>query len=139
MEEELPKIHHLYPQIELWQAAIMPDHLHLLLYVAEALPDGKRLGDILRSFKGGCSRAWWALGGGRTALESAGTTGTTGTTSTTGTTGTTSTTSTTGTKSTVVGTVKDRKQQSPCFLARFPVPLSLSAAITTASLSGQAC
>ena len=113
MEEELPKIHHLYPQIELWQAAIMPDHLHLLLYVAEALPDGKRLGDILRSFKGGCSRAWWALGGGRIALESAGTTGTTGTTSTTGTTGTTSTTSTTGTTSTVVGTVKDRKTAVP--------------------------
>ena len=30
LEEELPKIHHLYPQIELWQAAIMPDHLQSL-------------------------------------------------------------------------------------------------------------
>ena len=84
-EEELPKIHHFYPQIEMWQAAIMPDHLHLLLYVARPLPDGKKLGDILRRFKGGCTRAWWAQGGrtaqeertaqgGRTALESAGTT-----------------------------------------------------------------
>lgn len=83
-EEELPKIHHFYPQIEMWQAAIMPDHLHLLLYVARPLPDGKKLGDILRRFKGGCTRAWWAQGGrtaqegrtaqgGRTALESAGT------------------------------------------------------------------
>ena len=77
-EEELPKIHHFYPQIEMWQAAIMPDHLHLLLYVARPLPDGKKLGDILRRFKGGCTRAWWAQGGRtaqeeRTALESAGT------------------------------------------------------------------
>ena len=31
MEEELPKIHRLYPQIELWQAAIMPDHLHFFI------------------------------------------------------------------------------------------------------------
>ena len=60
LEEELPKIHHLYPQIELWQAAIMPDHLHLLFYIREPLPQGKHLGHIISSFKGGCSRAWWA-------------------------------------------------------------------------------
>ena len=60
LEEELPKIHHLYPQIELWQAAIMPDHLHLLFYIREDLPPGKHLGHIISSFKGGCSRAWWA-------------------------------------------------------------------------------
>lgn len=59
LEGELPKIHRFYPQIEVWQVAMMPDHLHLLLYVAEPLPQGKRLGDIIRSFKGGCSRAWW--------------------------------------------------------------------------------
>ena len=82
LEEELPKIHHYYPQIEVWKAAIMPDHLHLLLYVAKPLPDGKKLGDIIRSFKGGCSRAWWGQGKdaprgtkqGGTALKSAGTT-----------------------------------------------------------------
>ena len=80
LEQELPKIHRFYPQVEVWQTAIMPDHIHLLLYVAEPLPAGKRLGDILRSFKGGCSRAWWKQGenGGRekeegTALKSAGT------------------------------------------------------------------
>lgn len=60
LEDELPKIHNLYPQIELWQAAIMPDHLHLLLYIREPLPQGKNLGHIISSFKGGCSRAWWA-------------------------------------------------------------------------------
>ena len=76
LNEELPKIHHFYPQIELWKAAIMPDHLHLLLYVADPLPDGKKLGDIIRRFKGGCSRAWWAQEEGKTALKSAGTTAT---------------------------------------------------------------
>ena len=101
LEEELPKIHRLYPQIELWQAAIMPDHLHLLLYVAKPLPDGKRLGDILRSFKGGCSRAWWATGGGRTALKSAGTTGTTAAESA-GTTGTKTTSGTTTDRGTMI-------------------------------------
>ena len=61
LENELPKIHCLYPQIEIWQAAIMPDHLHLLFYIREPLSKGKHLGHIISSFKGGCSRAWWAL------------------------------------------------------------------------------
>ena len=75
LEGELPKIHRFYPQIEVWQAAMMPDHLHLLLYVAEPLPQGKRLGDIIRSFKGGCSRAWWGSSAAQeTALKSTGTT-----------------------------------------------------------------
>ena len=66
LEEELPKIHSNFPQIELWQAAVMPDHLHLLFYIREPLPKGKHLGHIISSFKGGCSRAWWAM---RTAAE----------------------------------------------------------------------
>ena len=75
LEGELPKIHRFYPQIEVWQVAMMPDHLHLLLYVAEPLPQGKRLGDIIRSFKGGCSRAWWGSSAAQeTALKSPGTT-----------------------------------------------------------------
>lgn len=39
----------------------MPDHLHLLFYIREPLSKGKHLGHIISSFKGGCSRAWWAL------------------------------------------------------------------------------
>ena len=75
LEGELPKIHRFYPQVEVWQAAMMPDHLHLLLYVAEPLPQGKKLGDIIRSFKGGCSRAWWGSRAAQeTALKSTGTT-----------------------------------------------------------------
>ena len=63
MMEELPKIHRFYPEIELWKAAIMPDHLHLLFYISAPLPKGKHLGHVISSFKGGCSRLWWAQGG----------------------------------------------------------------------------
>lgn len=58
-DEELPKIHRFYPQVEVWQATIMPDHLHLLLRVTETLPRNRQIGDVISSFKGGCSRAWW--------------------------------------------------------------------------------
>ena len=61
LNDELPKIHAIYPQVELWQAALMPDHLHLLLYVREPLPPKKRLGQVVGAFMGGCSRAWWRL------------------------------------------------------------------------------
>ena len=62
MTEELPKIHHFYPQVEVWKAAMMPDHLHLLFYISAPLPTGKHLGHVISSFKGGCSRLWWAQG-----------------------------------------------------------------------------
>ena len=74
LNEELPKIHHFYPQIELWKAVIMPDHIHLLLYVAQPLPKGKHLGHVMSSFKGGCSRAWWAERTRTAAATAAGTT-----------------------------------------------------------------
>ena len=61
LDEELPKIHAVYPEVELWQAALMPDHLHLLLYVRRPLPPKKRLGQVVGAFMGGCSRAWWRL------------------------------------------------------------------------------
>ncbi|MBQ9190712.1 MAG: hypothetical protein IJ142_03790 [Bacteroidaceae bacterium] len=61
LEQELPKIHTFYPQVEVWKATLMPDHLHLLLRVNATLPRGRQLGDVISGFKGGCSRAWWAL------------------------------------------------------------------------------
>jgi hypothetical protein len=61
LNEELPKIHAVYPQVELWQVALMPDHLHLLLFVRQPLPSKKRLGHVIGAFMGGCSRAWWRL------------------------------------------------------------------------------
>ena len=61
LEEELPKINRFYPMVEVWRVAMMPDHIHLLLWVRETLRDGKHLGMVVRGFKTGCSRAWWAL------------------------------------------------------------------------------
>ena len=59
LEQEVPKISRYYPMVEVWQVAMMPDHIHLLLYVREPLPKGKHLGMVIRGFKTGCSRAWW--------------------------------------------------------------------------------
>lgn len=59
INEELPKISRNYPQVEVWQATFMPDHIHLLLYVRGPLPKGKHLGHVIGAFKGGCSRQWW--------------------------------------------------------------------------------
>ena len=61
MEEEIQKISRFYPMVEVWRVAIMPDHIHLLIRVKEALPEGKHLGTIVRGFKTGCTRAWWGL------------------------------------------------------------------------------
>ena len=61
LEEEVPKISHFYPQVEVWRVAMMPDHIHILIRVKERLLDGKHLGSIVRGFKTGCTRAWWAL------------------------------------------------------------------------------
>lgn len=58
-EQEVQKISRFYPMVEVWQVAMMPDHIHLLLYVHEPLPEGKHLGMVVRGFKTGCSRAWW--------------------------------------------------------------------------------
>ena len=76
LDNELPKIHAVYPEVELWQAALMPDHRHLLLYIRRPLPGKKRLGTVIGAFMGGCSRAWWRLSepAGTPAADAAGTT-----------------------------------------------------------------
>ena len=61
LEDEVPKIHRFYPEVEVWRVAIMPDHIHLLLRVSRSLPENKHLGMVVRGFKTGCSRAWWQL------------------------------------------------------------------------------
>lgn len=55
--EELPKIHAVYPMVEVWMACIMPDHIHLIVRVNAALPPKKYLGNVIGAFKGGVSRA----------------------------------------------------------------------------------
>ena len=61
LEDEVPKINRIYPEVEVWRVALMPDHIHLLLWVSQRLPKGKHLGMVIRGFKTGCSRAWWQL------------------------------------------------------------------------------
>lgn len=61
LDQELAKISRYYPMVEVWKATLMPDHLHLLLYVRQPLPDGHHLSLVIRGFKSGCTRAWWAL------------------------------------------------------------------------------
>ena len=58
---ELKKISHYYPMVEVWKLCVMPDHLHLIVRVKAPLPEGRHLGHVVSGFKGGCSRAWWAL------------------------------------------------------------------------------
>lgn len=55
--EETMRIPELYPQIRVLCKQIMPDHLHLLLFVEERLP--VHLTSIVSGFKLGCNRGYW--------------------------------------------------------------------------------
>lgn len=57
LQEEIHKIRHFYPQVEVWKLCIMPDHLHMIVRVNEDLPEKKHLGMVVAGFKGGCSKA----------------------------------------------------------------------------------
>ena len=61
-DEEIRKIHHFYPQLEIWRLCIMPDHLHMIVRVNEDMGEGKHLGVVVAGFKGGCSKAAMRLG-----------------------------------------------------------------------------
>ena len=61
LDEEIPKIHHYYPQVDIWQVCLMLDHLHLIVRINQPLPEGKHPGIVIGAFKGGISRAWWQL------------------------------------------------------------------------------
>ena len=100
LEEEIPKIHGIFPQVEVWQVALMPDHIHLLLYIREPLPPKKRLGNVVGGFMGGCSRAWW-----RRIQPEANASGTTAGTTASSTAGTTAGTTASSTASSTAGTV----------------------------------
>ena len=54
--EETEHITEIYPQICILCRQIMPDHLHLLLFVEEALP--VHLGKVVRGYKAGTNRAY---------------------------------------------------------------------------------
>ena len=75
LNEEIPKIHRIYPMVDIWQVCLMPDHLHMIVRINAPLPEGKHLGIIIGAFKGGVSRAWWRIldAGGNAAATGAGT------------------------------------------------------------------
>lgn len=56
---EIKKIPAYYPMVEVWKLCIMPDHIHMIVRVKEDMPEGKHLGQVVRGFKTGCTRAWW--------------------------------------------------------------------------------
>ena len=81
LNEEIPKIHRIYPMVDIWQVCLMPDHLHMIVRINAPLPEGKHLGIIIGAFKGGVSRAWWRLmdAGGNAAADATATGAGTGT------------------------------------------------------------
>ena len=52
-------IHGFFPQIEVMAVQMMPDHMHGILFVKEALP--VHLGQVISGFKAGCRKAQRAL------------------------------------------------------------------------------
>ena len=60
-QEEIQKIHHFYPQVDVWKLCIMPDHLHMIVRVNEDMEEGKHLGKVVAGFKSGCNNAYWKL------------------------------------------------------------------------------
>lgn len=60
-DEEIKKIGKFYPMVEVWKLCIMPDHIHMIVRVKADMPAGKHMGQVVRGFKTGCSRAWWRL------------------------------------------------------------------------------
>ena len=59
---EVDGIPHYYPQITIIARQLMPDHLHILLYVTRPLP--VHLGQVVAGFKAGCNKKWRQMQGG---------------------------------------------------------------------------
>ncbi len=56
IQKELLGIHEFYPQFKLGHYQLMPDHMHFLAHVVEALPNGVTLREVVRAFKIGVKR-----------------------------------------------------------------------------------
>lgn len=50
-----------YPQIQVLQYIVMPDHVHLILRVKERLPEALPLGNIVAAWKHACGKAFASL------------------------------------------------------------------------------
>lgn len=58
VEQEVLGIPRYYPQLEILQVQLMPDHLHVLIFIHERLP--KHLSTVVKGFKIGCNRIYQA-------------------------------------------------------------------------------
>lgn len=47
-----------FPSVKVFDSVVMPDHIHFVVYLSES---GMHPGDIVKKFKGHCSRAWQRL------------------------------------------------------------------------------
>lgn len=63
LRDETAQISKIYPQVEVWQVCIMPDHIHIIVRVKENLPQDKHLGKVIAGFKSGCNNAYWRIFG----------------------------------------------------------------------------
>ena len=59
LNEEIPKIHRIYPMVDIWQVCLMPDHLHGILFVTRKMD--KPLGMAIRGFKQSCNKHYRRL------------------------------------------------------------------------------
>ena len=59
VNKEIEQIPRHYPQIRILSKQVMPDHLHFILYVTEALP--VHLGRVINGFKSGCNKGYKTL------------------------------------------------------------------------------
>ncbi len=54
---ENPKIlHEKYPFVHVWKICVMPDHIHMIVYVEKPFKPKRSLGNVVSGFKGGVSR-----------------------------------------------------------------------------------
>ena len=54
--QSLLSIPQFYPQIEIWTHQLMPDHLHVIIFVKQRIP--VHLGKVINGFKVSCNRAF---------------------------------------------------------------------------------
>ena len=54
--EALMEMPRLYPQVEIIERQLMPEHFHFIIFVHEPLP--KPLGALIRGFKAGAAKRW---------------------------------------------------------------------------------
>ena len=58
---EINTISKRYPQVQVLQYIVMPDHVHLILRVKERLPESLPLGNIVAAWKHACGKAYASL------------------------------------------------------------------------------